>query len=457
MSELITAPLALGEKHHTVYAIPLWLRDEQIRVNLARPGIGRLKERGPDQSDPIAVVGFGPSLNETWPLLKDFKAIVTCSGAHKFLIERGIIPTYHIDVDPRAHKATLIGTPHPDVQYLIASTCHPAVFDLLEGFNVKLWHIFDSEDEGFRLLPPGEVALTGGPGAGLRAMVIARYLGYRDQHLFGIDGSDGPTGKHAAAHPSQAQKRSPVEVDGRTFYTTPGFLECAKQVFTELDAMPDVRATFYGDGLVQQLSKSYVRKEHPQNLAISKPELISAELRDLNARLHRENLAFGVGGGKHADVILKLSKDLGTTSILDYGCGKGYLAKALPFPIWEYDPAIPGKDASPRPADIVVCTDVLEHVEDGKVQFVLGDIRRCLLKCGYFVIHMGPAQKTYADGRNTHLTQRSQTWWEAKLAKFFHVAKVIRKGPELHVVVGPQKTVQKPVTPATARIDQVGA
>lgn len=458
MSEaVITAPLDLSTKQHTQYAIPLWLRDEQIRVNLARPGIGRLTGPGTLSDEKVAIVGFGPSLNDTWPLLKDFAVIVTCSGAHKFLIERGIVPTYHIDVDPRAHKATLIGEPHPDVQYLIASTCHPAVFDLLEGFNVKLWHIFDSEDEGFRLLPPGEVALTGGPGAGLRAMVIARYLGYRDQHLFGIDGSDGPSGKHAAAHPSQAQKRSPVEVDGRTFYTTPGFLECAKQVFTELDAMPDVHATFYGDGLVQQLAKSYVRKatDKPANLAISKPELISAEMRELNARLHRENLAFGVGGGKHADTVLKLSKDLGTTSILDYGCGKGYLGKALPFPIWEYDPAIPGKDASPRPADIVVCTDVLEHVEDGKVQYVLGDMRRCLLKCGYFVIHLGPAQKTYADGRNTHLTQRSQTWWETKLGKFFDVAKVIRKGPELHVVVGPMKVV-KTVTPTTAHVAQVG-
>jgi 2-polyprenyl-3-methyl-5-hydroxy-6-metoxy-1,4-benzoquinol methylase len=280
-------------------------------------------------------------------------------------------------------------------------------------------------------------------------LALARCLGFTSQHIFGLDGNEGPSGKHAAAHPSQAKKHFTVDYDGVTYTTTPAFLECAKAVFHELDAMPDVTATFYGDGLVQHMARHYVRgaKVVPPNLAVSKPELISTALRALNARLHRDNLAYGVGGGKHAPAILNLSIALKTTSILDYGCGKGYLAKALPFPIWEYDPAIPGKDACPRPADIVVCTDVLEHVEDGKVQYVLKDISRCLRRVGYLVIHLGPASKTYADGRNTHLTQRGQTWWEGKLAKFFHVATVIRRGPELHVVIAPLGVPDPVVSP----------
>lgn len=441
--------LDAAEKQSVSYCIPLWLRDEQIRQSTARVK-GRLTLQPTVRAAPIALVGYGPSLNETWEQLRDFKIIMTCSGAHKFLVERGIIPTYHIDVDPRAHKADLIGTPHRDVEYLMASTCHPKVFDLLDGFNVKLWHIFDSAEEGFRILPPGEWALTGGAGAGLRMLVVARALGFVDQHIFGLDGNDGASGKHAAAHPSQAKKRFATEYDGVTYHTTPAFLECAKAVFHELDAMPDVSATFHGEGLVQHMARNYVRKATlvQPNMAFSKPELISDELRALNVQLHRDNLAYGVGGGKHVETVLRLSESLKTTSILDYGCGKGYLAKALPFPIWEYDPAIPDKSDAPRSADIIVCTDVLEHVEDGKVQNVLGDMRRCLRKVGYFVIHLGPATKTYADGRNAHLTQRSQTWWEAKLAKFFDVAKSFRKGPELHVVVGPQKTAK--ITPPPA-------
>ena len=444
MADVMERPIArvldINEKQPVSYCIDLWLRDMQIQASIARVK-GRVSKDHVITDEPIAIVGYGPSLNETWHLLKDFKVIMTCSGAHKFLIERGIIPTYHLDVDPRAHKAALIGTPHPDVQYLMASTCHPAVFDLLEGFNVKLWHIFDSAEEGIRILPSGEWAMTGGSGAGLRAMAMARLLGHVNQHVFGIDGSEGTTGKHAGPHPSQAKKQFTTEYQGTTYLTTPAFLECAKAVFHELDAMPDVNATFYGEGLVQHMAQYYVRgqKIAQPNLAIEKPVLISEELRELNARLHRENLLFGVGGAKHAETVLKLSEQLKTTSILDYGCGKGRLAKALPFPIWEYDPAIPGKDEAPRAADIVICTDVLEHVEDGKVQYVLGDIRRCLKKVGYFVIHLGPAAKTYADGRNTHLIQRSASWWETKVAKFFDVAKVIKKGRELHLVVGPHR------------------
>lgn len=218
--------------------------------------------------------------------------------------------------------------------------------------------------------------------------------------------------------------------------------------FHELDQMPDVKATFYGEGLVQAMAKDYVPKPVAKTKALigfNKPPLISPELLELNKRLHRENLAYGVGGGKEAPTILKLAEQLKTKSILDYGCGKGYLAKAIPFPIWEYDPAIPGKEEAPRPADLVVCADVLEHIEPDKIDVVLDDLRRCIRQVGYFVIHTGAAQKTYADGRNTHLIQETKSWWQQKLDKYFEVGKIFEVGPELHVIVG-QKSTKPPTS-----------
>ena len=230
--------------------------------------------------------------------------------------------------------------------------------------------------------------------------------------------------------------------------------------FHELDQMGDVKATFYGEGLVQAMAKNYKPKpvvSERQIIGFNKPELITPEFRELNAKLHRENLAYGVGGSKEAPTVLKLAANLkaqGNTegaqpSILDYGCGKGYLAKEIPWPIWEYDPAIPGKEASPRAADLVVCCDVLEHIEPDKLAVVLDDIRRCVKQIGYFVIHTGPAQKTYADGRNTHLIQQPRQWWEKTLSKHFTVGKIFEVGPELHVIVGPkiQQAPAKPPTP----------
>lgn len=457
MTEWTPPRLELGKTYDTTYCIELWLRDEQVKV-----AIQKVKERIEPhgvRDDPVAVVGFGPSLVDTWEKVKEFKHVITCSGAHQFLLARGVVPTWHVEVDPRAHKIKLLGTPHPDVVYLPSSTCHPAYLDHLIAHNaqIKLWHVFSTEEDAVRTLPRGEWALTGGADAGLRAIVIARFFGFRDLHVFGMDGSYRNDGTHATAHPHHnSQKYAIVEYDGIEYHTTQALLECSKAVWHELNMLKDTKATFYGDGLTQAMAKKYV-PDPPKEaiIALVRPEVISAEFRELNSRLHRDRLDYGVGGGKHADTVKKLVAGLvkpenPTPSVLDYGCGKGYLAKALPFPIWEYDPAIVGKDELPRAADLVVCTDVLEHIEPENLWAVLEDLQRCVKQVGYLTIHTGPAQKRYADGRNTHLIQRGKGWWEKKLSKFFKVAKVFPIGPELHVVVGPPATRKKPAAKEVA-------
>ncbi len=37
-----------------------------------------------------------------------------------------------------------------------------------------------------------------------------------------------------------------TDYEGKTYFTTPGFLEAARQTWHELDQMPDVNPTFYG-------------------------------------------------------------------------------------------------------------------------------------------------------------------------------------------------------------------
>lgn len=437
--------LELNAPHKVQYCIPLEIRDLQIAAAIKRVK-GRI-EAGPLRDEPIACVSFGPSLNDTWEQIKGFRYVMTCSGAHKFLVERGIIPTWHVEVDPRPHKVDLMGPPCAETEYLIASTCHARVFDHLEGYNVKLWHVFDAAEEGLRILPPGEWSITGGSSVGLRTLTLARFLGFRDLHVFGMDGSVGVSGQHAAAHPNQAPEYAEVEYDGKRYQTTTSMLVVAKGTWHELNQMPDVTATFYGEGLVQAMARHYVKDvkpDAPNTLGFQKPELISADYARLNAQLHRENVHYGVGGAKHAPTVQKLAESLGSTSVLDYGCGKGMLAKSLPYPIWEYDPAIPEKAEAPRPADLVICTDVLEHIEPEKLTYVLADLRRVTRKLGYYVIHTGPAGKTLPDGRNTHLIQRGEAWWRKNLSKYFTVGKILTAGPLLHVIVTPK------AVPATA-------
>lgn len=454
------------DKQKVEYVIPLWLRDEQIKINLAT-----IKERiqpvAELRQEPVAVVGYGPSLSKTWEKIKEFKWVISCSGAHPFLIERGIVPHWHVAVDPLpGNTVRLIGEPHPSVEYLIASTCHPDVLEHLKGFNVKLWHIFDSAEDGLRTLPHGEWALFGGADAGLRSIVMARFLGFTDLHVFGIDGSFGDTGRHAGTHPSPQKPHYELEYNGRTFHTTPAMLACVKQLPHEIDQLTDVQTTFYGDGLAQAIMANYQRKPSKRSIQVGmcKEPLISNEYKCLNSQLHKSNLAYGVGGAKHAPTIIKLVAGLTKTGeppprVLDYGCGKSALANALPFAIDEYDPAIPGKEVSPKPADLVVCTDVLEHIEPERLHYVLTDLQRCVKQVGYFVIHTGPSTKTLADGRNSHLIQQGRQWWKAQLRQFFHLPPeaVNERPPLLYCVVSPLRKDQPkvPVAEPESLINEV--
>ena len=135
----------------------------------------------------------------------------------------------------------------------------------------------------------------------------------------------------------------------------------------------------------------------------------------MNRVLHRKK-TFGASGHKWADHVRDMKG-----SILDYGCGKGTLKKALGWEISEYDPCIPGKDTPPEPHDCVVCTDVLEHIEPEHLDAVLSDLKRLMRRSGFLVIATRPAKKTLPDGRNAHLIVKPPEWWRHKLEEVFTV------------------------------------
>jgi hypothetical protein len=106
--------------------------------------------------------------------------------------------------------------------------------------------------------------------------------------------------------------------------------------------------------------------------------------------------------------------------VLDYGCGKQTLARALPgIAVRGYDPAFTELSATPTPADLVVCGDVLEHVEPAHLDAVLDDLMRCTKRMALLVVATRPARKTLPDGRNAHLSRMpANRWMELILARF---------------------------------------
>lgn len=147
--------------------------------------------------------------------------------------------------------------------------------------------------------------------------------------------------------------------------------------------------------------------------------LISEAYRAQNVQLHVERPDYGTSGAKAAGLVDATLRRFGCRSLLDYGCGKQLLVAALRLPaaieVQQYDPAIPGLEADPLPADCVACTDVLEHVEPDCLDAVLDHLRSLALRCVVLLVATREAKKTLPDGRNAHLLVRPMAWWLPQL------------------------------------------
>lgn len=151
--------------------------------------------------------------------------------------------------------------------------------------------------------------------------------------------------------------------------------------------------------------------------------LISDDYAALNRGLHETSAKYGSGGRKWADSVRQLSAALGAdATILDYGCGKASLRNALPEKrVFCYDPAIPEFSGRPEPADLVVCTDVLEHVEPDCLPAVLADIASLTLKTAFLVVCTKPSAELLPDGSNAHRIVEGSTWWLKVLSGHFAI------------------------------------
>lgn len=156
-------------------------------------------------------------------------------------------------------------------------------------------------------------------------------------------------------------------------------------------------------------------------IAPGRHELISPKYVEMQRILHAAPRGYGGRGEKWAGVVLQVALKYEATSILDYGCGQGSLARVLrsqdlgAITVREYDPAIHGKDQLPEFADLVNVTDVLEHIEPERLSVVLAHIRSLARKVVFAVISTKDSNKILADGRNAHVIIKPGPWWKDQL------------------------------------------
>lgn len=237
-----------------------------INENLKRD-IPRLFDKLPLSSaeGTCALVAGGPSLITQLDDLKKFNGdIFSCGTVHDFLIGNGIIPKYHVVLDPDVETVDFITKPQKEITYLLASQCHEKTFEALKNNKILMWHAFISmDDEGTPLSDfNGEKSIRGGDGVVLRAYPLASLLGYKQFHFFGFDCSFPLDCKDQHVYrydlPDMEEQVS-VSIDGNKYYTTFGLMIQLKTFITYISLSQGLEFVVHGDSLVSAVCYRDVR------------------------------------------------------------------------------------------------------------------------------------------------------------------------------------------------------
>ena len=238
------------------YEMPMAIDESHRERHMAwsvKQGYPRIKYR-PMTDQTMQIVGYGPSLEDTWREINPEKPLITMSGSLRFLLAKGLKPRwgkwFHVEVDPREHKIGMLER-HEDVVYLIGSCAHPKLFKYLEGMHVSLFHarsgphtktwIFEND--------PGQVLVAAGSTVGLTAIHVGGVFGYRHFEIHGMDGSFRGDARHAGQHGGivHGQRPSLLNPD----YMTSRLMENTNyEIRVMLQNFP-MFCVFHGDGVVQ--------------------------------------------------------------------------------------------------------------------------------------------------------------------------------------------------------------
>ena len=173
-----------------------------------------------------------------------------------------------------------------------------------------------------------------------------------------------------------------------------------------------------------------------------KPSQEYHDLIDSYKVLHQEEGKFkGISLVPLVPTLMSLVKENNCKTLLDYGCGK-----AIPYdkdrckevdlrhPIQKlcnlksfdlYDPAYEKYTTLPnKKYDIVVCTDVLEHIAEQDIDYLLTEILSHSKKIVFLNISCQPALKHFKEGKfkgkNVHISVFDPSWWGHKIGNIWN-------------------------------------
>lgn len=218
-----------------------------------------------EQEAVVMLVAGGPSLKDHIDEIKAKRAqgykLVSVNGTHNYLLDHGLKPSAHIQIDARQSNSEFVSNPVQGCRYLIASQSHPDVFKALDGHDVHIWHAMSTKEEK-QILDDyymGQyIPIPGGSTVMLRALQLLRMLGFAWFEIFGWDSCVIDNDSHAYKQgQNQSDQVMTIRVNGREFQVTPAHLS---QVLEFQDMVKHVGNVYnmiiHGDGIFAHLLKS---------------------------------------------------------------------------------------------------------------------------------------------------------------------------------------------------------
>lgn len=182
--------------------------------------------------------------------------IICVKHSHDVLIENGIIPWGCFLLDPRSHVKDFIENPHPDINYFVASMCHPSTVDRLLEKNAKIIgyhaHVGAGEDKVLKEIADGSIMIGGGSTSAIRGVSVLNVLGFRRYHLYGYDSCYWDRAPAKTVEANGLPKWFEAEVGQRRFVTDAELvaqcqdfekmLKIGRPIFAEMEV--------FGDGMI---------------------------------------------------------------------------------------------------------------------------------------------------------------------------------------------------------------
>ncbi len=220
-------------------------------------GLVEAERRPYQRSQPhLKVIASGPSAK----LATLDGATLAVNNALQLFTDQDKSPTYWAGCDPQQHLADFLKNPPTNTIYLVASKCHPDVFEALKDRKVILWHVDDPcilDLVGIERMVPTACSIT------LTSFGLMEMLGYTTFEVWGWDAcyQDGKSHANDQIHAGQDVRigvPDETQPDGyRYFHTTNSW---ALEAQDAMDKLPAFNVSIMGDGFIAARAAYHFRE-----------------------------------------------------------------------------------------------------------------------------------------------------------------------------------------------------